>query len=250
MAENNIEISLPLIFELSGLDVLLFGERYEISGHVIYVKDTISLTNFYSTDESGQPLTGWLKYMQDASENTFTTAINDLSCASLIREDVIASVHLSGGNIYDVANKDISNLDAGSIFNISGFNGHYANFQDFILGYFAWKLLGHPHAVAAIGNDSSIRASVTSGFTSAMGQLLDMSENKLNVIVQQIMDQDLARFAEDNVGEWNVVKWLAGDKVRLHISIKDNTYSLGTALGTHLPVSSGTDNYILELTLA
>ena len=215
------------------------------------MRDTVSLSNFYSVSgASGEIVTGWLKYMQDASENTFITEINDLSCASLIRDDVIASVHLSGGSVYDISNKDISNLDSGAIFNISGFNGYYANFQDFIIGYFAWKLLGHPHAVAAISNDSDLRSSITSGFTSAMGQLLDMSQNKLNVIVQQIIDQDLARFSEDNVGEWNVVPWLAGDKVRLHISIKDNTYAIGTALGTKLPISSGPDNYILELTLA
>jgi hypothetical protein len=241
---SSIEVSLPLIFELSGLDVLLFGEKFEISGHIVYVKDPLPLEYFY--DSSGN---GWLKYIQNEDENTFSVAINDISAGLNIKQSIKNSLYISGGSVYDVAHKDISNLDAGSVFNIDGFNGYYHNLQDFIIGYFSWKIVGHPRALAAISNDSAIRNFVTNTFDSAMNQLLDLSQNKLNVIVQQIMDQDLARFSSDNVGVWNTVPWLSGDKVRLHLSLKDNTYTIGNS-GNPLPISSGPDNYMIEFTLA
>ena len=241
---SGIEVSLPLIFDLSGLDVLLFGERFEISGHVIYAKDHLPLEYFY--DACGN---GWLKYIQDEDEDTFDVDVNDISRGYNIKNAIKDSLHISGGSIYDVTNKDISNLDAGSVFNIDGFNGHYHSLQDFIIGYFAWKILGHPCAVAAIGNDSAIRESVTQTFDSALDQILDFSQNKLNVIVQQIMDQDMSRFSLDTVGVWNTVRWLEGDKVRLHISFKNNTYTLGGTTNK-LPVSAGPDNYMIEFVLA
>jgi hypothetical protein len=241
---SGIEVSLPLIFDLSGLDVLLYGERFEIAEHVIYARDPLPLEYFY--DAGGN---GWLKYIQNENEDTFDVAINDISRGYNIKDSIKNSLHISGGSVYDIANKDISNLDAGTVFNISGFSGYYYSLQDFIIGYFSWKIIGHPCAVAAISNDSAIRNSVSDGFDVALDQLLDLSENKLNVIVQQIMDQDMSRFSLDNVGVWNTVRWLAGDRVRLHISLKNNTYTLGGTTNK-LPVSARPDNYMVEFTLA
>ena len=246
----NVEVSLPLIFEMSGLDILLFGERYEISGHMIYSKTPLSLNSFYnSTGLSGSP-SGWLKYMQDMSENTFTTAINDISNAELLIESVLQSLNYYDGSGYDMSDINSEALDAGGIFyDVDGWSGKYNSIQDFVISYFAWKILGHPGALAAISNDSEIRDYITSTLPQSLNQLKNMEQNKLNVIVQQIMDQDIARFNDNSTTDWAVVKWLSGDKVRLHVQFKDNTYSVGDSINTQLPVSNSPDNYMIEFFL-
>jgi hypothetical protein len=246
---QNVDVSLPLIFEMSGLDILLFGERYEISGHMIYAKYPLSLSNFYNPIGASGP-TGWLKYKQDASENTFTAAINDISNAESIIGTVLQSVNYYDGSGYDVSGINTESLDANDIFyDVDGWGGKYNSIQDFVISYFAWKILGHPGALAAIANDSEIREYITSTLPGALVQLKTMEQNKLNVIVQQIMDQDIARFNDDSTTEWAVVKWISGDRVRLHIQFKDNTYSLGDSINTQLPVSNTPDNYMIEFFL-
>jgi hypothetical protein len=248
--QPNVDVSLPLIFEMSGLDILLFGERYEISGHIIYAKYPLPLSNFYNLSGGVSGPTGWLKYQQDLSENTFTAAINDISNIDTIIETVLDSVNYYDGSGYDVSGINSESLDASGIFtDVSGWGGQYNSIQDFVISYFAWKILGHPGALAAISNDSAIRSYVTSTLPGSLEQLKTMEQNKLNVIVQQIMDQDLARFNEDSTSEWAVVKWIAGDKIRLHLQFKDNTYSIGTAINTQLPVSNTPDNYMIEFVL-
>ena len=241
----NVEVSLPLIFEMSGLDILLFGERYEISGHMIYAKYPLPLANFYSATGP----TGWIKYKQDMSENTFITAINDISNAESIIGTVLQSVNYYDGSGYDISG-NIESLDAADIFyDVDGWIGKYDSIQDFVISYFAWKILGHPGALAAIANDSQIRAYITATLPASLEQLKTMEQNKLNVIVQQIMDQDIARFNDDSTTDWAVVKWISGDRVRLHIQFKDNTYSLGDSINTKLPVSNTPDNYMIEFFL-
>lgn len=260
-------VKIPLTFDLSNIDVQLFGQSFTISGNVIVVTDPIMTTSFYNADAT----TAWIEYKQDISENNFRAQIKDQSSAIAIEDDIKAAVYLTDGSTYDVTRKGIKNLDASAIFQDGGDWDKYHSLQDFILSYFADKILGHPGALAAISNDASIRTKVSQQFPVILQQLRDFGEDedKIKLIVQQIMNQDLRRFDTDEKGVYEPLRWYDGDRVHVQIALLENTYSLKTpasdpssvsggiidaaqnsySQNSGNPVSSTPDYYVLEFTL-
>jgi hypothetical protein len=261
---NNVTIYIPMTYELSGADVELFGQQYTMSGDRIVVKDTLNVASFY---EAG--VGAWLKYKQGAAEDDFTAGPKDAAKAAAIKTDVVAAVHIADGTSYDSSKKGSDKLDCSGVFpGMEATWRNYHSLQDFVLSYFANNILGHPGALAAISNDSVIRAKVTADFPPVLNEMATMVEDKCKVIVQQIMNQDLARFNLDEKEVYQPVIFRAGDKVILQLCLKDNTYSLKTPAGSPSNVVGGvtgaasasagasaaikatTDYYLMEFTLA
>jgi hypothetical protein len=260
---NNVTIYIPMTYTLSGEDVELFGQQFTMSGEKIIVKDTLNVTSFY---EAG--VGAWLKYKQGDAEDDFTAGPKDSAKAAAIKTDVVAAVHIADGTTYDATKKGSDKLDCSGIFAENGDWDYYHSLQDFVLSYFAKNILGHPGALAAISNDSAIRSNVTTNFPPVLDEMADMSENKCKVIVQQIMNQDLARFNLDEKDVYQPVVFRAGDKVILQLSLHSNTYSLKNPAGSPSTVVGGVtvaasasagaaaaikadpDYYLMEFTLA
>jgi hypothetical protein len=231
-------VKIPLTFDLSNIDVELFGQSFTISGNVIVVTDPLLTTSFYNAGNS----TAWIEYKQDISENNFRAQVKDQASAIAIEDDVKASVYLNAGSTYDIARKGVKNLDASAIFQDGGAWDSYHSLQDFVLSYFADKILGHPGALAAISNDSTIRTKVTQQFPEVIKQVRDFDEDKIKLIVQQIMNQDLRRFDTDEKGVFEPLRWYDGDRVHLQIALLNNSYSLKTPANDPSSVSGGIIN--------
>ena len=261
---GNVTIYIPMTYELSGADVELFGQQFTMSGDRIVVKDTLSTAAFY---EAG--VGAWLKYKQGSTEDDFTAAPKDGAKATAIKTAVVSAVHIADGTSYVAGNKGSDKLDCSGVFpgmDASWYNYH--SLQDFVLSYFANNILGHPGALAAISNDSTIRAKVTAEFPPVLDEMATMAEDKCKVIVQQIMNQDLARFNLDEKDVYQPVIFRSGDKVILQLALHDNTYSLKSPAGSPGSVVGGvtvaasassgsaaaikatTDYYLMEFTLA
>jgi len=260
---NTVTIYIPMTYELSGADIELFGQQYTMSGDLIIVKDTLNVASFYEAEVGA-----WLKYKQGAAEDDFTAGPKDAAKATAIKDDIVTAVHIADGTSYDASKKGSDKLDASGIFAENGDWDHYHSLQDFVLSYFAKNILGHPGALAAISNDSAIRANVTANFPPVLNEMATMAEDKCKVIVQQIMNQDLARFNLDEKDVYQPVVFRAGDKVLLQVALRDNTYSLKNPAGSPTTVVGGVtvaasasagasasikaevDYYLMEFTLA
>jgi alpha-tubulin suppressor-like RCC1 family protein len=260
----NVSVTIPITFTVSGVDVNILGQLFTMAGIKINVNNTASVSGFY--DPSGY---SWIQYKQGANEDDFTAGVKDFSGAVAVKNTLLKALNISGGSIYDAARQGTTNLDCSAVF--VGHQSKWTNFhnlQDFVLSYFANKVLGHPGALAAISNDSQIRANVTNGFPLALEELKTMQEDKLKSIVQQMMNQDLARFNGDEKDVYNPLKFRAGDKVIMRMILADNTYSLKSPAGNPSSVVGGVttaqsasatttsvnigsnDDYLLVFTLA
>ena len=197
LEKTTVRITIPITYTISGIDAQILGQLFTMAGTKIIANNTLSASNFY--DVNGY---SWIQYKQGptgvSGEDDFMAGIKDISAARNIKSDILSSLHISDGTTYDATRQGTANLDCSAVFlNQSSKWYNFHNLQDFILSYFANKLLGHPGALAAISNDSEIRSNVTTGFTSSLNELQTMTEDKLKSIVQQMMNQDLARFSED-----------------------------------------------------
>jgi hypothetical protein len=265
---NPVTIYMPMTFELSGIDVKLFGQRFDMSGTIIVCTNDLSASKFYVNDDISN---SWLSFNQDASENNFSAFLGSVETISGIIEAIKTALNYTDGSSYNVAHRALTDLDASAVF--VGAGATWTNFhslQDFVLSYFANHILGHPGALAAISNDSAIRNSINTKFPEVLAEMQTMSEDRRKVIIQQVMDQDLSRFNEADKGTTQPLKLVAGDKLLLQIVLRDNTYSLQTtvyapdsvsngvssAQNGSLPANSGNavaanpDYYLIEFTLA
>jgi hypothetical protein len=272
---NSISLLLPLYFDVSGVNIELFGQLVELSGVILPIMTPIPSDNFFDGSAA------YISYRQDISENIFNADISR-SFALRIAQDISAALFMVEGATYDVTKRGVQHIDASAAF--PGVNDgfrYYNSIQDFVLSYFANKILGHPGALAAISNDSTIRASVTtlfdaSGITfklsSASREEGSLTDDDAKAIVQQVINQDLARFNNIDKREdgFTPLPLYAGDKIYLQVRLYDNTYSLRTpatnpsaiSTGIVLPgsASAGTeptpiqpgvyDYYLLEFTLS
>jgi hypothetical protein len=250
-----VTINLPVTVDVSGYGVELFGETVTLSGDLITVKTPLSLTSFYQNDANA-----YLYYIQDATENSFdvyTKATNNGSVVTAF----MTSLNIIAGTSYDRTKRGSDNLQAtGAFSGIDASSSHFHSLQDFIIGYFAWKVLGHPGAVAAISNDSTLRAAATAQFTATANTLLGanilpatlpldslVQQNgaatyatagapgaitmaNFRTIVEQMMAQDITRFDHQERNKLNAVQWVAGDKVRMQLRFNSNTYSVSQSL--------------------
>jgi hypothetical protein len=272
---NPISLLLPLYFDVSGANVELFGQLVELSGVVIPIITPIPSDSFFDGSAA------YISYRQDISENIFNADISR-AFALRIAQDISAAMFMVDGATYDVTKRGVQHIDASAAF--PGVNDgfrYYNSMQDFVLSYFANKILGHPGALAAISNDSTIRGQVTSLFdagnitfklSSASREEGSLADDDAKAIVQQVINQDLARFNNIDKREdgYTPLPLYAGDKVYLQVRLYDNTYSLRTpatnpsSISTGIvlpgsasastvptPIQSGVyDYYLLEFTLS
>jgi hypothetical protein len=274
-ATNPVSILLPIYFDVSGLDAQLFGQEIDVSGEIIRVCKKLPVGAFYTSENDAL-----ISFRQNADEDIFEVDIA-ASNAGRIAQDISASLHLVEGTTYDVAKRGFNELDCSGVsgFSNTGAFDSYYSIQDFVLSYFAYKVLGHPGALAAISNDASIRASGTSIFaaanfatklSSAAKTEGTMTDNDAKAVVQQVMNQDLARFnlIDKRADGYTPLPFAAGDKVYVQIRMSNNTYSLkqsvanpttittgivssanASASGTPSAIPSEFDQYLLEFEL-
>ncbi len=252
----NVTVKMPFNVQIDNLNAELFGQEVTLDGTIINVTEPLTLANIY--DEGAAE--GWLHYLQEADEDTFSAYVNQ-TMADLFAADISTVLHIEDGMIYDSANNGVDHLDASGVWadnpSITDPWLKYASLQDFLMGYFAAKILGHPGALAVISNDSSLRSSFTSKYTAGMlairgatgacfaslpaqvdvsgvadavtaatGETNGLTAADLNVIVQQIMDAAPDRFVSGDRGVLLPVQWKDGDKIQIQLHCKDNTYNL------------------------
>ena len=255
----SVSVYMPFRIEMEGLIAELFGQTVDLSGTIIKVKEAIPSEALY--DPSGE---AWLHFLQAADEDTFSVFVNRAK-AEDVSGAIAGALHIAEGEAYDPTNKGVEHLDASGAFGdeVGAVWYNYNSLQDFLMGYFAKKILGHPGALAAISNDSALRALYTSKYHTGMESIygttgsaiadvsalleLDvsgvtaglagvtaisngLSSDDLHIIVQQMMNQAPDRFADvGDRGTLCPVRWATGDKIYIQLKLADNTYQLNTA---------------------
>ncbi len=252
---NNVTVFIPLNVNISDFNLNIYGQSFEISGKLIIVNTKLKCSSFYDRD-AGK---AWIEYKQSNLEDDFRARIKDISSAEFIINDVIKSVYLEEGAVYNSDNLKKQHLDCSGVFKLDDTTWNYYNsLQDFIISYFAYKILGHPGALSAISNDSIIRSDVTREFPLDIAEIKVLEEDKVKSIVQQIMNQDLSRFNNGDKYDYVPLIWLPGDKIHIQIEIKDNTYTFKKSANDTFSsgsfneniISSRPDYYILQFTLS
>jgi hypothetical protein len=272
---NAVSVLFPIYFDVSGIDAQLFGQAYDVSGQILRVREKLPVAPFYTNENDAL-----ISFRQDVSENIFEV---DISRGNALRisQDISASVHLFEGASYDVTKRGVDKIDCSGV---TGFTGtgdfvRYNSIQDFVLSYFAYKVLGHPGALAAISNDSTIRGSASTIFaasvianklSSSAKEEGSMTDDDAKAVVQQVMNQDLSRFniIDKRADGFTPLPLLDGDKIYIQLRMSNNTYSLkqstanpttittgivspasGSASGTPSAIPSENDQYLLEFML-
>ncbi len=256
-----VSVYMPFNIQLEELTAELFGQTVDLSGTEIVVKDTLASVDLY--DPSGE---AWLHFLQRDDEDTFSVYVNRAKAVD-VSGAIAGALHIDEGTTYDPTNKGSDKLDASGAFGDevgeTWYNFH--SLQDFLMGYFAKKILGHPGALAAISNDSVLRAAYTTKYHAGMNAIygaggasndsaindvsaldnIDMSgvisglaagvtaqdgglsAEDLHLIVQQMMNQAPDRFADvGDRGTLQPVRWYEGDKIYVQLKLANNTYKL------------------------
>jgi hypothetical protein len=244
---NNVSILLPIYFDVSGINAEIFGERYDISGTTIRVREKLPVSSLY--DASG----ALISFRQDTDEDIYEIDVSGVYAARLAR-DISSSLHVYDGASYDITKKGIDKLDASLVFDSPDVTTSFTRFysiQDFVVSYFANKILGHPGALAAISNDSSIRTMVGGMFnqsvinyklsSSSKGEG-SMTNNDAKAIVQQVMNQDLVRFriADKRTDGYVSLPFAPGDIIYVQVRMSNNSYTLKNTLANPSTMSVGT----------
>lgn len=252
-----VTVALPLCFDICGHDASILGEKVELSGSHIVARDALDLAAFY--DASGA---SYIYFIQDASENDYNAYTYEAKAAAVMNT-IKAGTNYTGGLTYDRTKRGDTKLDASAVFAPTVTDALSVNFfslQDFVIGYFAYKVLGHPGAVAAISNDSVIRAKASADWAASLATLagqdmittaggipadsvvLDgswprpagngpadgVTMDVLRGIVEQVLAQDHTRFNTQQRNGLQPLIWKAGDKLQVQVRFKNNTYSLAT----------------------
>ncbi len=258
----NVTVKMPFNVEIDALNAELFGQEVTIEGTIINVTEPLTLANIYDS-AAGE---AWLHFLQAEDEDTFAVYVNQAK-ADEFAGDISGVLHIGDGTVYDPTNNGVDHLDASGVWadnpSVTDPWLKYASLQDFLMGYFAAKILGHPGALAVISNDSSLRSSFTNKYTngmlavrgatgacfaslptqvdvsgvadavgSASGETNGLTAADLNVIVQQIMDAAPDRFTNGDRGVLLPVQWKSQDKIQIQLHCKDNTYQLKNPAST------------------
>ncbi len=253
----SVSVYMPFNIELDEMTAELFGQAVDLSGTIIKVNDTVPVSALYDAAASA----GWLHFLQAADEDAFSVYVNQAK-AEDVSGALATALYISEGESYDPTNKGVAHLDASGAFGDAVGEAwyNYNSLQDFLMGYFARKILGHPGALAAISNDSTLRAAYTTKYHAGMNAIyggagaavadvpaeLDvsgvtaalvgvtvpangLSSADLELIVQQMMNQAPDRFADvGDRGTLCPVRWAEGDKIYVQLYLKDNKYKLNT----------------------
>jgi hypothetical protein len=241
---NSVSLLFPIYFDVSNINVELFGQLVELSGVIIPIVTPIPSTSFFDGSNS------YIAFRQDISENIFSADISR-GFAVQIAQDVSASLFLLEGATYDVTKRGVQHIDASAAFvGVGDPFRYYNSIQDFVVSYFANKILGHPGALAAISNDSTIRATTSAIFSpanilnklsSAVKEEGTLTDDDAKAIVQQVINQDLARFNQIDKREdgYTPLPLYAGDKIYFQIRSFGNTYSLKSPVSNPTQISTG-----------
>ncbi len=259
--DNRVNIYMPFNVVVDELTAELFGKAVDLSGTEIIVADEIPVNMLYDADASE----GWLHFLQALDEDTFEVYVNR-SKVEDVSGAFAAALYLEAGEEYDPTNNGSPHLDASGAFgaDVGETWYNYNSLQDFLMGYFAKKILGHPGALAAISNDSSLRAAYTAKYKAGMRAIegeaasaisavpaqLDASgvasvivsdepdngltQADLNIIVQQMMNQAPERFSTEvgDRGTLQPVQWKDGDKIYVQLKLANNNYQLNQTAPT------------------
>ncbi len=248
-----IRIALPFTVDICGLNAELFGAHVSLSGDPVTVTVPIARSAIYDLANAK----GWINYIQLENEDTFRAYINNSMATTLINA-IKGSLFISSGTAYNLAYKGINHIDTSGAWpgiNTASAN-NFHNLQDFILGYFAYSILGHPNALSIIANDPTIRSQATllfnrqieklrgaPGYTfntvptnaqilegnlDATGSNIGIDASGLQAVVQQVMNLDPARFQEDSKGVLRPVPFYTGDVIEMQMSLRNNKYKLHT----------------------
>ena len=243
---NNVSILLPIYFDVSGINAEMFGQGFDISGTTIRVREKLPVSSLY--DASG----ALISFRQDTDETIYEVDVSGVYAGRLAR-DISSSLHVYDGATYDITKRGIDKLDASLVFDSPDVTSTFRRFysiQDLVVSYFANKILGHPGALAAISNDSSIREMVGGMFDQdVIGYKLSsssksegsMTNNDAKAIVQQVMSQDLARFnvVDKRADGYTPLPFAPGDIIYVQVRMSNNSYTLKNTLANPTGMTTG-----------
>lgn len=259
----SVSVFMPFNLEMEDLSAELFGQTFDMSGIIIKVNREIPVDALY-TEESGKNVNSWIKYLQQADEDSFEGYVN-VDMADDVITEIKTSLYLPEGESYDPTNKGVEHLDASGVFpNVSPVAWqNYHNIQDVVLAIFAHTILGHPGALSIISNDSIIRASISTAYEETLekikgadsraitdtdivlADLANISGNgvaggldqtDLAMILQQFMNQAPDRFAVGDRGTLKPLVWKVGDKFYIQMRMFNNKYQIKGGAPTDHPV--------------
>lgn len=259
----SVSVFMPFNLEMEDLSAELFGQTFDMSGIIIKVNREIPVDALY-TEDSGKNVNSWIKYLQQADEDSFEGYVN-VDMADDVITEIKTSLYLPEGESYDPTNKGVEHLDASGVFpNVSPVAWqNYHNIQDVVLAIFAHTILGHPGALSIISNDSIIRASVSTAYDetlekikgadsraitdsdTVLADLANISGNgvaggldqtDLAMILQQFMNQAPDRFAVGDRGTLMPLEWKVGDKFYIQMRMFNNKYQIKGGAPTDHPV--------------
>ena len=258
-AETQVIIKMPFTFDVDGLTAELFGEEYELTGTIIDTYLQLSRSAFYAEGAN----TGWLNYIQGDEEDHFDVYVDQQHADAAINA-IKTVTNFTQGQTYDPANSGAQVIDASGVFeNASDTWNNYNSVHDFVISWFAWKILGHPGALAAISNDSHLREKYTEFFNEGInamkganncaiedvsalqsrsiadvsGEIITtgqptngMSQADLRLIVQQLMEQAPARFTDADRGVLEPVEWCEGDIIQIQLVMSNNSFAVANTI--------------------
>lgn len=261
--QTNVDVSMPYFLDVSGLTAVLFGEAPStLTGELITVHTSLPVRGLFDGAK------GWIHYIQDASENTYRALINQ-ERALVLNADLSGCVNLREGSTYSATSQSsaVALVPATTAVPFAGYSApwdKYNSIQDMVVSYFGIKILGHPGALAAISNDSALRAAATSAVTAGFEQIYGVSEiackdaagavvfgdlaainsaasythgyanGTANImteqncldIIEQMMNADPYRFRLQDKNKWEPLQWFSGDVLRFQLNIKNNSYTV------------------------
>ena len=254
-AATPVTVKMPFTFDVEGLTAELFGEEFNLTGTIINTYLKLSRDAFYAEGSN----TGWLNYIQGDDEDHFDVYV-DQEHATLAINAIKTVTNYEEGKTYDPANSGEQVIDASGVFaNTSDTWNNYNSVHDFVISWFAWKILGHPAALAAISNDSYLRSQYTQFFDNGIdamkgandcaiadvsalqsrsiadvsGEIISsgqpdngMTQSDLRLIVQQLMEQAPARFADADRGVLEPVEWYEGDIIQIQLLMSNNSFAV------------------------
>lgn len=253
---GSVIVKMPFVLDVSGLTAELFGQEFELTGTEIDVSGLVGATNFYDGTA-----VGWLHYLQGEEEDQFDVYVNRDVVENTI-SDISGALGIVAGSTYE-ADQTLEERDvlqcAGVFSQADDKWNKYKSLQDFVVSWFAYKILGHPAALAAISNDSTLRTEAKAAYElgiaamrGAAGSALSVSSlttrdvadvvanldgtgpdngmgpADLRLIVQQLMDQAPARFIGADRGYLLPVPWYGGDEIHIQMNMVNNTFQVST----------------------
>lgn len=262
---NTVEVNLMTGVGTNNNAVSLFGASGEaISDDIILIETPVLASAFY-LDASR----GLIHYTEPgASPDTFTAVsaaaigASDASGVRACATSLVASLHasLTESPAYQAG---VAGVNASSIFSAYAASADgeqyqgYATIGDFLVGYIAMNLFGHPAATVAISNDTAIKNRVnqtravvpetdfvTDGSVDAAASgylalrlvqtLIYNSEVNLKSIVSQVLNQDPARLSveDNNTDDYRPLMFRAGDVVYMTIEFTNFTFTNAETGGT------------------